>query len=393
MDRPFLAAGTISLCTSLVFYLLLTTMAVYAAERFHADDAIAGFCATSFILGAVASRLLADTLMRLAGRRAVILFGTCASVAIVALTPIAQDVWQLIGIRLAHGFAFGAVSTLVVSGVLTRVPARRRAEAAGYLGLPSTVATAVGPFLAVTLLNRGGHGVLFGACVAISAAAAVASLLLVLPDGRESRRRRNSAISHPGNLPRRVDRRLVSLAVVILLVGFAYSGVIAYLVAYAATIGAEWSVGIYFASYAVIALIGRLLIGRIQDRLGDNVIVFPVLASFALSLALLALASNGIMIALAGIFMGFGFGLFLPTMQAAASHLVPNARMNVSVATVYVSMDLGVGVAPILLGLVIFDIGYAGMYLALAGLIILAGSLYAAGHGRTTGGRPASLSP
>lgn len=185
---------------------------------------------------------------------------------------------------------------------------------------------------------------------------------------------------------------MLALSTVIVLVGFAYSGVIAYLVAYSTVLGVEWSVGVYFALYAVIALVGRLVVGRFQDRYGDNVIVLPILAAFALSLVLLALATDGPTIAVSGVLMGMGFGMFLPTMQAAAARLVPASGMNSAVAAVFLSIDLGVGIAPLALGTVIAGFGYSGMYLLLAAVVVAAGGLYMVTHGRGAGRNPGARS-
>lgn len=176
----------------------------------------------------------------------------------------------------------------------------------------------------------------------------------------------------------------------IFLVGFAYSGVIAYLGAFAATHEAPWAVGAYFALYAVVALLGRLFGGRVQDRYGDNVMVFPLLASFAASLVLLAIAQDGVMITVAGLFMGLGFGMLLPTMQAAATKRVTGAAINTAVAAVFLSLDLGVGSGPLVLGLIVTALDYRSMYVVLAVVIIVATVIYACSHGRGEGRAPAA---
>lgn len=380
VDRAFVLVGVISLCTSLVFYLLLTTMALYAVERFGVSDTVAGFCSTAFILGAVLSRASATTLMRLAGRRHVIIIGGIVSVVGALLTPLAAEAWQLIAIRACHGAAFGAVSTLTVSGILSAVPAGRRAEAAGYLGIASTVATAIGPLLAVTLVAGDGYAGLFTAAVVFTVIAALVSLVVELPDGRDERR--------PTSSRARINRPLGELTVVIALIGVAYSGIIAYLAAHATALDAAWSIGAYFGLHAGFAMIGRLLIGRVQDRFGDNVVVYPVLVAFAVNLLLLALATDATLIIVAGVFMGIGFGMFLPTMQAAAARLVPAAGMNTAVAAVFLSVDLGVGVGPLLLGSVVSAAGFSGMYGVLSGVVVIAGVFYALTHGRRAGRRP-----
>lgn len=376
VDGTFLLAGTVMLSTGMVFYLLLTSMAVYTVDRFAAGDQLAGWSATTFVLGAVATRLIAAATARRFGRRTVIIVATCASVTLAALTPLAPELWMLLSVRLLHGATFGMLSTLVISGILTRVDPRRRAEASGYLGLATTLSTALGPFLAVILLDSGGFPFLFGAGVAATMVGAVASLFLRLPE--EPARPAQAAVPLVDEVAvARVERQgLSGLAVVVFLVGVAYAGIAAYLTMYAVEQGSAWAVGPFFMVYAATAFVGRLTVGRIQDRFGDRVVLVPCIASFALTFALLGFTHEGLAIVLAGVPMGLGFGIFLPAVQAAAAGMVSPARMTQAVAIIFVSLDLGAGIAPLGLGLIAGSLGLEAMYRILALVVCVAGVLY-----------------
>src|SRR5690606_39377491 len=50
--RELLTAVVVNTLTMLVFYLLMTTMALYAAQRFAASDSLAGLASSMFIVGA-----------------------------------------------------------------------------------------------------------------------------------------------------------------------------------------------------------------------------------------------------------------------------------------------------------------------------------------------------
>lgn len=395
VDIHFILACGALLSTSMAFYLLLTTMAIYAITRFGASDQIAGFSATAFILGAVGARVSTALIVQLCGRRWALVAASAASVIFAALTPVAGELWQLIAVRMLHGVCFGVVSTVVMSGILSRVPGHRRAEASGYLGITSTLSTAVGPFMAAWLIGHGGYEVLFAVAVGATVFGAVVAVPMKLPDGRQPKPREETTVeaATPGrsHAQHRNEQSLGGLAVVVLLVGCAYAGVAAYLAMYAAERDAQWSVGVYFALYAVVALVGRLTLGRIQDRYGDNVIVLPVMACFVLSLVMLWLADDGLMIALAGIPMGLGFGMFLPTMQAAAARVVTVERITVSVAVVYVAVDLGVGLAPFVLGPLAQVASLSVMYLVCAGVVIVAGAVYVLAHASKGRGGSRSL--
>lgn len=383
--RQFILASTVSFFTALVFYLSLTMLSVYAVERFRASDATAGFAASSFVLSAVGARLSSGSLISAFGRRRIVLTGVVTYVIVSALYLVADDIALLIGLRLVHGFAFGALTTAVTSGVVTTLPVNRRGEGVGYYGISTTMSTAVGPMLSVFLVGAWGFNALFMGCIIASGGAFVAALFLRLPEGRAVPDQR------PGRRRAKLsdffDITVLPVAAVVGLAGIAYAGVLAYLAPYAQHLGDGWSAGLFYVVYSVVVLAGRLTLGRVQDARGDNAIMYPVLIAFALGLVLLGGAGSGWMVVASAIFVGFGFGMLMPTMQVIAVNLVPPARLNTAVATVYVMLDAGTGLAPLALGFLIVSTGYSGMYLILAVVLVCALLLYVLVHGRHLGRR------
>ncbi len=71
--RSFVLAIAVSFLVSLVFITLVTTTALYAVDRFQASEAMAGFAAGAFVLGAVFSRIFFGKFLDVVGRRRTIL--------------------------------------------------------------------------------------------------------------------------------------------------------------------------------------------------------------------------------------------------------------------------------------------------------------------------------
>jgi len=375
----------VSFFTSLVFYLSLTMMSLYAVERFRANETTAGFAASSFILSAVGARVTSGSLISAFGRRRIVITGVLIYMAVSALYLVADDIVLLIILRFVHGFAFGALATTITSGVMTILPVQRRGEGAGYYGVSSTLATAVGPLLAVLLVGTWGYEALFLGCIVFSSGAFAAALFLCLPEGRAARCKgpqRNRA-----KLSDFFDLAVLPVSIVIGLAGVAYSGVLAYLAPYARQLEASWSVGVFYFVYSLVVLAGRLTLGRVQDARGDNAVMYPVLALFAVGMVLLGCAGSAWMLVLSALFVGFGFGMLIPTMQVIAVNLVSPGRINTAVATIYILLDTGTGLAPLVLGLLIPIVGYSGMYLSLGGVLVTALLLYVVVHGRHRGRR------
>jgi predicted MFS family arabinose efflux permease len=381
---PFILACTVSFFTSIVFYLSLTMISLYAVDRFRSNDSTAGFAASSFILSAVGARFSTGPLIAAFGRRRIVITGVLVYVMVSALYLVADTIDALIALRLVHGFAFGGVTTAITSGVMTILPPRRRGEGAGYYGVPSTLATAVGPLLAVLLVEASGYDALFVGSVIASSGALAAVLFLRLPEGRAVHSDLHQG--HRVKLSDFFDMAVLPVATVVGLGGAAYSGVLTFLAPYAQEAEARWSVGVFYLVYSAVVLAGRMTLGRLQDARGDNAVMYPVLTSFTLGMVLLGCAESAWMLVVSAVFVGFWFGMLIHTMQVIAVKLAPPARINTAVATVYVLLDAGTGTAPLLLGLLIPLVGYSGMYLSLGGVLVLALVLYALVHGRHRGG-------
>ena len=375
----FVLAIVTNLCISMVFYLLMTTMALYAVDRFRASESAAGLASSSFLIGALVARIFAGKFLDFVGRRRTLALSLVVFVvASVAYLPV-DDLTLLILLRFVHGLAFGTGNTAITASVMGLIPAHRRGEGIGYFGISSTLSTAAGPFLAVILLQEVGYDALFVFSAACSLAGLALSLVLRLPERTPSPEERARLWRLP--LSDMVDPAALPIASLMLVTGFAYSSVLTFLNSYTASEGFATAAGGFFLVYAIVVLLSRLVMGRIQDYRGDNAVVYPTLVSFALGLALLGTAPSGLVVVVAGAFVGFGFGALMPSAQAIAVTEAPPHRVGTATSTFYLLLDTGTGLGPLLLGVLIPVTGFHGMYLVLAALVLASALLYHRVHG------------
>ncbi|TDE98824.1 MFS transporter [Occultella glacieicola] len=194
---------------------------------------------------------------------------------------------------------------------------------------------------------------------------------------REARARllrfRPADMLHPAVLP---------VASFMLVLAICYSGVLTYLQPYAAKAGPAGGASVFFLVYAVSMLLTPTIMGRLQDRRGDNVVIVIAVLAFAVGLALLGPAGSDALLIVAGVAMGLGFGSLLGALQAVAVSKVPMRRVGVAISTHYFMVDLGIGLGPVLLGLGLGVFGFDTMYLAPAGVALVSLGLYELVHGR-----------
>jgi MFS family permease len=175
------------------------------------------------------------------------------------------------------------------------------------------------------------------------------------------------------------------ISCIILLAGASYSGILIFLTSYAESRGSTSAASVFFLVYAGAVLVSRLFAGRIQDRRGDNSVMYPTLISFVLGLALLIPDPTLLTIIGSAIFSGIGFGTVMSGAQAIAVKVSPAMRIGTATSTFFLALDVGSGLGPILLGTLVPVLDYPGMYALLAVVMVLTTLLYFFVHGRRKG--------
>lgn len=372
-SQPFIAATIANLFMPSAFYLLLTTMAGYAISSFAASDAMAGFASSSFVVGSVFGRLVAGRSLTLVGGRQLLLASMLGYVVVSFLYIPVGSLWVLIILRLVHGLTFGVGNTALVASVQSVIPPERRAEGNGYFSVATTLSTAAGPFLAVVLTERYGYPAVFVAAGIAGAIALIAGWFFTVP----------APASTPPLQPIRragasglVDRAAAELATIIGLAGFAVAGVMGFIALHTEHMNIPQAASLFFVAYAAASLIARLVLGRVQDTWGDNIVVLPVFLAFIGGVALLGGVHTTPGVMLAGLLTGVGFGSLLPALLAIVVRVSDPGRVAVATSTYYLALDIGSGIGPIVMGAAITVGGYRAMYLAGAAVATLGFVLY-----------------
>lgn len=380
-SRDLAFVWVVNFCLALAFYGLITIMAGYAVTRFAVSDATGGLAASIFVVGATVARLFAGGLVDRLGRRRVLWAGLAACAAVAALYLVASSLPLLLAVRATHGVLFAVTSTAAITLAQARIPSSRRSEGTGYFALSITLSTAIGPFMSLEVANSAGYDTLFWSIFATHAAACLLALLISAADEPRAPRPTGNRTAG-GVLTSMVHPAVLPIGLFMLVIGCVYSTIVTYLNSYTAEEGLERGASLFFVAYATVMFVSRFVMGRLQDRRGDNVVVYSAIVVFAAALLLLATASADWMIVVTGALTGFGFGTINPACQAAAVSRVPQEQFGVAISTFFLMLDGGVGLGPVVFGLIAEQAGYSAMFLALAGVMLLSALLYLAVHGR-----------
>ncbi|MDE8702383.1 MFS transporter [Adlercreutzia equolifaciens] len=173
-------------------------------------------------------------------------------------------------------------------------------------------------------------------------------------------------------LSRFIEGGVLPISVVGGLLFFGYSSLLTFLTPYASQIGLSTAASVFFVVYALAMFVTRPFTGRAFDRKGPHPVMVPAFISFAAGMVLLSCAANDWMLLGSALLLGFGVGTVQSCGLAMAVRVSSDARLSVANATFYMLLDVGVGIGPILLGLIVPLIGYQALYLCMAGVGMVA---------------------
>lgn len=357
------------------FYLLMVVVSTFAVDRLGQDSGMAGVAASTFIVGALLSRLFAGSMTALIGYKPSLIIGMAGVCAFSLSYILASDIWILLVIRLLHGLAFGITTTAAPAIVADVIPQGRNGEGMGYYALGPIISTGVGPFIAITLGAMGNYETIFIICFAFTLSSVILLPLLRLqrieltPEQRAGFKR-----LHIDNM---VEKAAVPMSSMAMMMFLCYGAIVSFIGLFTREIGLAAAASVFFVAYAATAFVSRPFIGKLFDAKGVRVIIYPALVIFAAGLVLFSQLFDLWMIIAAGIIIGIGAGAIQGATLPEAIRVTQPHRRAITTTTYYLFCDVGYSIGPLLVGFLIPVAGYRGMYLALAAVPLIALILYA----------------
>lgn len=434
----FMVLTAVNFVSALVFYLFIVSIVEYTMITYQASYSAAGLMVSAYVISSLCTRLFLGGKIDQWGLKCSIVFGTAVNMAAALLYFVEGGFAFLLFVRALHGVGFGLASGALAAAAALVVPPERRGEGIGYFSMAQALATGIGPFVAIALTGGGNYFVLFGFSAAVTVVALAGALLVRVPDAEasdaEERRpgadaEERVAAEHAAegraagersaeeraagarvgfaeasgeakaltscrfSLGRFVQIDALPLALPMLLVLICYSGVVSFLSVFAGSRGLSEAASLYFVVYSAAILVSRPPVGRRVDRKGENSVIYLTFASLAVGLVVLAFAYGSAALLASAALIGFGIGCTQSTVQTAIVRITPKRELGRANSTFFMSMDLGSGVGPVVIGAFIPLIGYQAVYVALAFVALAACLLYHVMHGRKNGARSDSREP
>ena len=355
LSRDFILCFFAQFAFSSVFNILVPTIPIYLS-RFQAKEAEIGFLIGVFSISSLILRpIVGNALLNIPEKRFMIagaLLYVVSSIAYLLCPPF----WPFLAVRIFHGIGLALFNTSIFTLVVNITPAMYRGQLISYFFLSGNMAAALSPYFGMVLINRYNFVVLFLVCTGLS----FCSLLITIKLGkREGIPLENQFLK----LRTILSREALPPSIVAFMINTIWGALVAFFPLYALKHGVS-NPGIFFFFLAITLILGRTLGGRILDIYDRKKVIIPCLAAIIISLLILTFSTTLPMFILVAVVLGTGWSLLYPSLLIYAIENADSAR-GPAMGTFTGLADLGAGIGPMTMGVILQWTSYPIMFLCL----------------------------
>ncbi|GAB3643441.1 MFS transporter [Spirosoma arcticum] len=328
-----------------------------------------GLIIALFTLTAGLSRPFSGKITDTVGRVPVMAFGSLVCFLCGFLYPYLLTVWGFLLLRLIHGFSTGTKPTATAAYVADVVPANRRGEAMGMLGLFTAMGMSLGPAIGSWLAHDYSMNVMFW----------TSSVFALLSIGILMRMPETLVHTQPFRFSllrlkkdELFDKQALPPFIVLLLQSFS-SGVVLTVISSLSESLAINNKGLFFTVYTVASLLVRVVFSRSSDRYGRLPVLFVSTVVLALAMGLLVITNTPALFWTAAVCFGLSWGMNSPTVTAWTADLADEATRGRAMATMYIALEAGIGLGALVSGWLLNHlVGPAGLTASFGLSVVLA---------------------
>ena len=354
------------------FTLIVPLLPLYLSETFGANKETIGLCLAGYTVMALIIRPFSGYLVDSFPRRAVLIIFNFLFFALFAGYLVAGSLTMFTIFRTLHGAPFGAATVAASTVAIDVLPSSRRTEGIGYYGLSNNLATAIGPVLAIYILQAFGGN--FRALFWLSLLFSLLGLIL------------DATIK----LPKRdfvPEKKVISLdrffllkgwreAISILCFSFSYGVISTYVAIYGKEeLGITSRTGLFFTLFAIGLIVSRLTgahaLRKGQISRNASIGVLIALSGFLI----FAAVPNQLGYFASAFIIGLGNGHMYPAFQNMFINLAPHSQRGTANSSILTSWDAGVGLGILVGGLLSERMGYHAAFWS-AGFVNAFGVLF-----------------
>ncbi len=360
-NREFIVNFLAQFTFSFVSFILIPTIPIYLS-RFHAKGGEVGFLVGILSICSLIPRPFVGRALQRRSEREFMMAGAIlfmvSSFAYLWFYPF----WPFLIVRILQGIGLAFFSMASFALIANIASGTYRGRIIGYYYLSFNFAFALAPYFGMLLVNHFNFTVLFLVCTGLSLCTLLTSAQLAKVQGvpPENQDGKNQPLFSPEALP-------PSLIAFVLSVIWGSLG--AFIPLYALRQGIS-NPGIFFAVYAIMLILCRSLGGKVLDLYERKKVIIPCLAAIIVSMVMLLFSTTLFMFILVAVLLGMGWAFLYPSLVL---YLIENSESNrgPAISTFTALGDLGTGIGPMIMGVVLQWTDYSIMFLCLVFISIV----------------------
>lgn len=371
-NKRYTSATIGGLLVGITMFMTSSIMSKYVYSTFD-SVAFTGALNAAFSVCAICARLVSGGVSDSKGAGWTMLVGSIVLAVSTFVFGAVSVIAGMVVLRALQGAGFAFASTGAYAAGTKAIPEGKMEVGTSFLSMGASLATAVGPLIALALVFGDDFRVSFGVAGLLALAAAILALLF-LCNGREKRNLEDKQeVQSPDEakgILRFIEPKALPATVCQLVNYIAQTAVNVYIVVWAESAGVG-SGALFFLVMAAVMCVVRLFSGRLMTDAGAiaTAIGASILSGIAYVLLLVCPRTDTFLIAAA--LLGIGQGIFIPCMQYEAVTSSPSERVGTAIGTYQLANDLALGLGSILWGLVVDSFGYAAMFAGCVACVIV----------------------
>jgi MFS family permease len=339
-----------------VFHTLIPTLPIYLSRLGSTEVEIGVLIGSLSVSSLVLRPFVGRALIKIPERNFMIV-----GALIFALTSVAylfaSSFWPFLMVRVFQGIGMAFFYTASVTLIANISPEAHRGQSLSYFYLAFNISFALAPSFGMFLINLFSFAPLFLSCLGLS----LCSLFLTTRLGKRQAEPLKDLPIQDDSL---LNREALPSAIIAFFAHTIWGALTAFFPLYALDQGVA-NPGFFFAAYAIVLIFGRTLGGKILDLYSREKIILPCLTTYIISMTLLAFSKTLPMFILVAVIWGIGNAFLMPSLVVYALDRAGPYR-GTAMGTFTAIGDLGVGLGPVIMGIVLRLTSYPIMFLCLA---------------------------
>ena len=276
----------------------------------------------------------------------------------------------LLVLRFLQGIWFSIVTTVTVPIANNFIPDSRKGEGMGYFLMSVNLGIVLGPLIGLGLIQTISYSAI-STLLSLSVWVGFAFCLMIPLVAQANKVKVASTPKRKLGLHDFVEKKALPVSLMAMMVSFAYASIMSFISTFAESRHMLSYASLFFVVFAISMMSLRPITGKIYDRRGPSVVIYPAIALFALGLIVLSQVQSVIGFMFAAVLIGIGFGSAQPCLQTISIQRSPKDRIALATSTYFCCYDIGIAMGALVLGYVIAGYDYTVAYLLCAVLTLI----------------------